>query len=176
MELHIRVETLVRSFDACIGAVIPGMTYSEFRTLVCVSRFGPLSLKHISDIIALPKTTMHYTLNKMEAAGHIERAMGKRKGTPVFTITPTGQAAWEQGSLALLRTPWSSALLTLETEALEHAVIDLRLAWEGLSDAKLEEALRLEAAFVGTTLADPALQRDAEQQPTAGPAGAPAEA
>lgn len=68
-----------------------GFTVSEWRVLAALAGNEPMSIGHIAQITTIKQSTVSRLLDRMEAAGHVERLNkdGDRRITLV-TITPAG--------------------------------------------------------------------------------------
>ena len=79
-----------------------GLTTAQFNVLTRLATHGLHSPGAMSEALALSKPAMSHALAKLEAAGfaHIgaDPTDGRRR---VVTITPAGEAAYNQGSVAL---------------------------------------------------------------------------
>jgi len=143
----------MRSFDAGTAAG-SHLDYREYRALDAIERLGPVSLKQIAGLLAAPKTTLHYMLNKLVGAGYAERATGSRRGTPVFTISPAGRRAVEGAALALLRAPFAQALVAMPEAEVEQCLQAVRSVWERCGAGEVNRALAAEATLIGAGQAE----------------------
>jgi DNA-binding MarR family transcriptional regulator len=160
-EMHIRLEKIVKSFDLALSAGEEPMTYLDFRALGCVLCFGPISLKHSSDTLEVPKTTVHYVLGKLEARGLIQRAPARRKGSPVFTATEAGREAWGRGVQTLLQGPFGGVFGEQPAESVENALERARSLWVRSGAGAQNPSIRHEALVLAVTAAEYLIQRAA---------------
>jgi DNA-binding MarR family transcriptional regulator len=167
LELSIRLEKVVRSFDVALAAGQEPMTYLDFRSLGSVLCFGPISLKQAADSMEVPKTTMHYILGKLEVRGLIQRAPARRKGTPVFTATEAGKEAWGRGLQALFRGTFGSVLGEQTIEVLESSVEKVRSLWAAAGASAQNEPIKHESMLLAVVAAEYLLQEAARGGDTA---------
>lgn len=174
LELHIRIEKVMRSFDLALSASGLSITYIDFRALGCILSFGPISLKQASDSMEVPKTTMHYIIGKLENKGYVERTYSKRKGTPIFTCTTAGREAWGTAIGALLSGPFGSVLLEGVESGLEDIISLTRALWSAAGADAQNQPLRHESAILAALGAEALLQGPNQScENSVGPAKAP---
>lgn len=161
LELHIRLEKIVRSLDTSLSTTGLPIAYADFRALGCVLTLGPTTLKHAADTLGLPKTTIHYIMQKLEAAGYIERTTVRKKSTPVFSVTPAGREAWGQAVQALLEGPFGKALTRTTDEQLAGLMDAIRRIWTDAGAALQNETIFLEATVLAVSAAELLLSSEA---------------
>lgn len=159
VEMHLHVQRLLQSFDASTAAAGHGVHYLDARILAAIHRLGPISLKRVAEAVRVPKTSLHYMLGRLEQAGHLRREDGRRKGTPVYSITPTGIECLESAALALVAAPFAQVLGEMPDAELDR-LVDLGRKVRCLSGQPEEnEAIGDEAILFAVFLEEARLRR-----------------
>ena len=159
VEMHLHVERLLQSFDASTAAAGHGVHYLDARILGAIHRLGPISLKRVAEAVRVPKTSLHYMLGRLEQAGHLRREDGRRKGTPVYSITAAGIECLESAALALVAAPFAQVLGEMPDAELDR-LVDLGRKVRCLSGQPEEnEAIGDEAILFAVFLEEARLRR-----------------
>lgn len=152
LELHIRADKIVRSLEASMQALDPPLDYASFRTLGAVLTLGPTTLKQVTQQLELPKTTIHYIIRKLIAAGYVERSTIEAGSTPSFSCTAAGEALWERAAEAFLAGSLGRALTRLTDEELAGALNRARRLWGVAGAERQNAAIFMESALLAAHL------------------------
>lgn len=154
LELHIRIEKMMRSVDLTMSAKDQALDYQDFRALGCVLTHGPITLKQAAEALQLPKTTLHYIMQKLTAASYMERSIGKKRSIPFFAITPAGREVWGRQAQALFDGPFGRALTRLSDAELAARLEAVRDLWVDAGEGAQNETIFLEATILAVAVAE----------------------
>lgn len=74
LELYLRMDIALRDLDTLLQQGGAGLAWIDWRALGFVLTQGPVSLKQVADSLGVAKTSLHYTMHTLQAAGLIARA------------------------------------------------------------------------------------------------------
>ncbi len=127
LEMMLRMQQGYRIFDRIFADT--GVNMIEFQILACLMEEGQATLSHVSELVACPKTTVHYSLQKLERNQWVKRenSGGDRADQPAFAVTDLGWSQWSAMARRIEQTLIGPATKTLPDETVA-AVGALRLA------------------------------------------------
>lgn len=92
LEIVLYAHLTCREVENHLSCAVDKMTMTDVLVLTHLGAAGSDTLANISQELNIPKTTLHYALNKMEERMWIARgASGERADQPIFSLTAKGK-------------------------------------------------------------------------------------